>query len=143
MIKFNHKKETDDEVKVNLMPLIDIIFNLLIFFMITAAITTKGISIDLPEAKTSEKMPIKSWEIVINENQEILFNEIPITMNRLELIMKEERALPEKEKVANVILKAHPQAPFGIFVKIMDMARENNFLNLVIATESVKERKNR
>ena len=72
MIKFNHKKETDDEVKVNLMPLIDIIFNLLIFFMITAAITTKGISIDLPEAKTSEKMPIKSWDIVINENQEIL-----------------------------------------------------------------------
>ncbi len=65
MVKFNYRKTGDDEVKINLMPLIDIIFNLLIFFMITAAITTKGISLDLPEASTSEKMPSKSWEIVI------------------------------------------------------------------------------
>ena len=141
MVKFNYRKTGDDEVKINLMPLIDIIFNLLIFFMITAAITTKGISLDLPEASTSEKMPSKSWEIVINEKQDNIFNETPISIDRLGMIMKAEKERPENEKVANIILKAHKLVPFGTFVMVMDMARENDLLNLVIATDSKKDKK--
>lgn len=140
MVKFKYQNKGDNEVKINLMPLIDIIFNLLIFFMITAAITTKGISLDLPEASTSEKMPARSWEIVINENQDITFNETKITIDRLEAIMKAEKRRPESEKVANVILKAHKLVPFGTFVRVMDMARENDLLNLVIATDSKKDK---
>lgn len=140
MVRFNYKKNSDNEARINLMPLIDVIFILLIFFMITAAITTKGISLALPEASTSEKLPSKSWEIVINEKQEIIFNDIPITTGRLAVIMKAERDRPEGEKVSDIVLKAHPMVPFGTFIRVMDMARENGLLNLVIATDPKKER---
>lgn len=120
------------------MPLIDIIFNLLIFFLITATITVKGINIDLPEAVSSKKLPQKSWEIVIDEGLNITFNNVPITMNKLGDIMKNERILPKNERVSIIILKANKNIPFGHFVSVMDMARKNNFLNLVIATDVKK-----
>ncbi len=86
-------------------------------------------------------MPSKIWEIVINEKQEIIFNETPISIDRLGMIMKAEKERPENEKVANIILKAHKLVPFGTFVMVMDMARENDLLNLVIATDSKKDKK--
>ena len=140
MVRLNCKKNGNGEVKINLMPLIDVIFILLIFFMITAAITTKGISLDLPEASTSEKLPSKSWEIVIDERHDIIFNDTPITIERLDTIMKAERDRPEGEKVADIVLKAHRDVPFGTFIRVMDMARENGLLNLVIATDPKKDR---
>ncbi len=140
MIRFNVQDKEDDAVNISLMPLIDIIFNLLIFFMITAAITSKGINIDLPEAVSSEKLPSRSWEIVIDHNQKIIFNDVVITMKRLGEIMRAEKDRGEGERVSAVILKAHKDVPFGNFVTVMDMARENNLLNLVIATDTKKDR---
>lgn len=138
MVEFSYQQSSDNDAQINVMPLIDIIFILLIFFMITAAITAKGISLDLPEAATAEKLPARSWEIVINEGQEIRFNGTPITLERLAAIMKTEQDRPAGEQVLDIILKADDQVPFGIFVTVMDLARENGLMNLVIATEPRK-----
>lgn len=135
MIRFAIQKKEEEPLNISLMPLIDIIFNLLIFFLITAAITTKGINIDLPEAVSSKKLPQKSWEIVIDKGQNITFNNARITMDKLGDIMQAEKTLPKNERVSTVILKANKNVPFGNFVTVMDMARKNNLLNLVIATD--------
>ncbi len=128
MVEFSYRGGEAEEPRIDLMPLIDVIFILLIFFMITAAITTKGINLDLPQAATSEKLPARSWEIVIDRDQRIIFNGTPITLERLAGIM-------EAEKVLDVVLQADDAVPFGIFVTVMDLARENGLMNLVIATE--------
>lgn len=139
MIRFTQVKNSGREVNINLMPMIDIIFNLLIFFMITAAISTRGINLDLPESDTAEKMPAKSWEIVINENEEIIFNGVQVSAERLRTIFGAERNRPGQEKVETVVLKAYRRVPFEKFIAVMDLARENGFYNLVIATD-VKHR---
>lgn len=138
MICFAIQKKEEEPLNINLMPLIDIIFNLLIFFLITAAITTKGINIDLPEATSSKKLPQKSWEIAIDKGENITFNNVPITMDKLAAIMQAEKTLPKNERVSTVILKANKNVPFGQFVSVMDLARKNNLLNLVIATDIKK-----
>lgn len=139
MIRFTQIQKNSREVNINLTPMIDIIFNLLIFFMITAAISTRGINLDLPESDTAERLPAKSWEIVINENEEIIFNGVTVSTERLRTILGAERNRPGMEKVETIVLKAHRRVPFEKFVGIMDMARENGFYNLVIATD-VKHR---
>jgi biopolymer transport protein ExbD len=138
MICFAIQKKEEEPLNINLMPLIDIIFNLLIFFLITAAITTKGINIDLPEATSSKKLPQKSWEIVIDKGENITFNNVLITMDKLATIMQAEKTLPKNERVSTVILKANKNVSVGQFVSVMDMARNNNLLNLVIATNAKK-----
>ena len=140
MVEFQQPGVERDQGAINVMPLIDIIFILLIFFMITAAITTKGISLDLPEAATAEKLPARSWEIMINDRQEIVFNDTPITLDRLADIMQAERTRPAGEQVLDIVLKADDGVPFGTFVTVMDLARQNGLLNLVIATDRPAER---
>jgi len=140
MIKFKQQKELNEGMTINMMPLIDIIFNLLIFFMITAAITTKGINLELPEAESSEKIPSKSWEIVINEKEQIFFNESRIDLSRFKKILDAEKMKPEKTRVETIILKTHRQAPFGSFVSVMDTARQKGFYNIVIATDAKKRK---
>lgn len=135
MVEFSYRGGEAEEPRIDLMPLIDVIFILLIFFMITAAITTKGINLDLPQAATSEKLPARSWEIVIDRDQRIIFNGTPITLERLAGIMEAEMDRPAEEKVLDVVLQADDAVPFGIFVTVMDLARENGLMNLVIATE--------
>ncbi len=135
MVRFKNIKKPGAGAEINMTPLIDIIFNLLIFFLITAAITVKGIKLDLPEADTSEKMPAKSWEIVIDEQERIIFNNATIDVERLRRIMDAERNRPSEERVTTVIVKASRRASFGKFVSVMDIARQYGFYDLVIATE--------
>lgn len=135
MIRFTRQNKNHGEVNVNLMPLIDIIFNLLIFFLITAAISTRGINLDLPESDTAEKMPAKTWEIAIDENERIIFNGVMISSARLRTILGAEKNRPGEEQVETIVLKAHRRVPFENFIAVMDMARENGFYNLVIATD--------
>ena len=135
MVKFREINKNKGGVEINMTPLIDIIFNLLIFFLITAAITVKGIKLDLPEADTSEKMPSKSWEIIIDDQERIVFNDAVIDIKRLEKIMDAEKNRPADERITTVIVKASRRASFGKFVAVMDTARQYGFYDLVIATE--------
>lgn len=135
MVRFKKIKKPGVRAEINMTPLIDIIFNLLIFFLITAAITVKGIKLDLPEADTSEKMPVKSWEIIIDEQERIVFNNAVIDIERLRRIMDAERNRPSEERITTVIVKASRRASFGKFVSVMDTARQYGFYDLVIATE--------
>jgi biopolymer transport protein ExbD len=141
MVRFRNVKKGNEGIVVNLTPLLDVIFNLLIFLLITAAVTVKGINLDLPEASTSSKMPSKSWEIIIDENEKIVFNEAVIDWTRLKRIFDAERGKPEGERVTSIILKANRKTSFGAFVRIMDTARQYGFYNLVIATDPGRENK--
>jgi biopolymer transport protein ExbD len=138
MIKFNKKYNGEEEQGINMMPLIDIIFNLLIFFMITAAISTKGINLDLPEAESSEKLPSKSWEIIIDDQGKIILNDTSITLARLKEILKAKQNSYNAKNEETIVLKSNRNVPFGLFVKIMDSIRKSGFNNLVIATDNKK-----
>lgn len=135
MIRFKLQSDTQEIGGINMMPLIDIIFNLLIFFLITATISTKGINLDLPKADSSAAVPTKTREIVINEQGEIYFAEVRISLNRLETILMAERHKADQDRIETIVVKAHQEVPFGTFIAVMDTARKTGFYNLVIATD--------
>jgi biopolymer transport protein ExbD len=139
MVRYSGSNNRNDGVGIDLTPLIDIIFNLIIFFLITAVITVKGIDLKLPEASTAEQLPSKSWEIIIDENERILFNDALIDEARLKRIFEAERARPESERITSVIVKANRKTTFGTFVRVMDTARKSGFYDLVIATDPEKK----
>lgn len=120
-------------------PLIDVVFNLLIFFMLTSNFVFQpGIKVSLPKAITSEM--ISSENIVINvTGQDLLFlNDKPITINDLVSKLKE-----AAEGNKSLLLKADTNASLGRVVEIWDMCRELGIPQINIATNqkvgSVKE----
>ena len=125
---------TSDTSSINVTPLIDVVFILLIFFLLTAN-TSRGIVLDLPEASTGENIQIKSWEIVINKDESIIFNGVDIKNNSLESILSTAKKQDDSQRL--VVLKAHKEASVNRFISVMDTVRKTGFYNLVIATSAI------
>ncbi len=130
MINFNDHS-TSDTHGINITPLIDVVFILLIFFLLTAN-TSSGIVLDLPEASTGENIPVESWEIAITKDETLLFNGVEVKMDRLQNILAVAKKQDQSQRL--VILKAHKDASVNTFVSVMDIVRKTGFYNLVIAT---------
>jgi biopolymer transport protein ExbD len=134
MIAFSQRK-ANRPGDVNLTPMIDIIFNLLIFFLIVAVISQKGLNLTLPKTSTAEKRPDKSLEITVTDDERILFDGEEIAEADVEQRLRAEKDKAEGEKATNILLKADADAKFGMFVTVMDIARKVGLTNLVIATK--------
>ncbi len=139
MIKFNHGFQKRERREVNLTPMIDIIFNLLIFFLITAVISQKGLNIKLPNAETAEKRPMKTLEITVTADNTITFNGKVVKKDDVFNELKREKELATAEKHDVITLKADESAHFGLFIFVMDAARKLGFENLAIAAEKKAE----
>jgi biopolymer transport protein ExbD len=130
----NFMVKDEEEVKIEITPLIDVVFILLIFFMVsTTFVAAPGIKINLPKAKSDEIIrDRKDITIVISEKM-IMFNKVAVKLNEIE---KEFNDFKTKyDNKALVIIKADKNVSHGIVVSVMDAAKRNGFNKLGIATE--------
>lgn len=116
--------------QLDIAPLIDIVFQLLIFFMLTSSfIFQPGIRVNLPKAVTSEVIHEKSLIIMITANNYIYLNDRAITMSelasRLRIAAKENKPL---------LIKADRRASMGKVVEVWDLCRDEGISQINIAT---------
>jgi len=119
---------------LNLTPLIDIVFLLLVFFMLTAHfIEDEAIAIDLPEAQHSAASEDDGFvEITMASDGKLLVDGHITSLETLEETLKGALHAPEKRFVR---LKGDHAAQFGLGVKIIDAARAAGAESLDILTE--------
>lgn len=113
-------------------PLVDVIFILLIFFVISSIFVTRGMDVDLPQATTARTVSGKPLELVITNDGTVFLHG-----NRTFLSVLDEdlsREFMDQGGERKVLLKVHPDVHIRVFVKVMDMVRRVGFSNLVIAT---------
>lgn len=130
------KRQAGQEVSVNLTPLIDIVFLLLIFFMVSTTLTQKTkLSIDLPTAQGDSSKPAPNKiEVMISRSGEYAVNGQALINNKLKTLA---RAL---EKKANgntnvpLIITADAGTPHQAVVTAMDAAGRQGFAQLSITT---------
>lgn len=127
------------ETKLDLTPLVDCIFLLLIFFMVTTVFsTTPGLRVDLPKAAESDMPPEKDLNIVISKDGEMELNGLPVTMEDLERALQEAKEM-YRSKV--LIIKADKRTFHGVVVDVMDAAKGVGIDELAIATELEEKEK--
>ena len=107
----------------NLTPLIDVVFLLLVFFMLTAHfVRDESISIDLPQAESSAALdPEKSVEVVIDQDGRLLFDGAPRDADALETAL---RHVLESRSKKIVTLRGDRKANLGATVTALDAARK-------------------
>lgn len=128
-----------EEPRLELTPMIDVVFLLLIFFMIsTTFVETPGIDIKLPES-SAQAVEREPQEIKVYLSRE---GEIWIGEERLSQLQLEERLAEAGSRAAEMtfLLLADREAQHGRVVQLMDLAREAGFGKLAIATEERKGR---
>jgi len=115
---------------LDIAPLIDVIFLLLIFFMLTSSfIFQPGIKINLPKALTSEVIQKENLIILIRENNSLYINEREVgedeLFSRLKIAAKESKP---------ILIKADRKALLGKVVEIWDLCRAEGIDKVNIAT---------
>lgn len=117
---------------INITPLIDVMFLLLIFFMVSSTFKEQlGIDITLPQAGTSEAQEVGVHEIVVDKDGAYIFDEAQITLETLRQRIAE---LVRDEPDATLVLRADAGAAFGPVVRAIDVVKEVGGGRLVIPT---------
>jgi len=126
-----HKRE---EPRVDLTPMVDVVFLLLIFFMIsTTFVETPGISVQLPESSSQREIKVpEEFKVQLSKEGEIYVGEERLSLEELRLRLTGYGA---KAREMNFALYADREARHGRVVQVMDLARESGFGKLAIATE--------
>jgi biopolymer transport protein ExbD len=116
--------------QIDIAPLIDVVFQLLIFFMLTSSFVIQpGIKVNLPKAVTSESVQIENIEIIVSGENVLYFNGKVVTMQELKNFLKQ-----ISKRGQSVMIKADRRASLGRVVEIWDLCRENGIKQLNIAT---------
>jgi len=131
MVKFQYKEKTP--FKLDLIPMINIVFLLLIFFMLTATTPSKeGTKVELPKARTGEKSNKQYVNVTIDkkgtlqlEGNTITFDELPDQL--------EKKVNGQK----NIVISIHADKviEFELFGKVISLAKEAGAEDFILATE--------
>lgn len=116
--------------QLDIAPLIDVVFLLLIFFMLTSSfIFQPGIKINLPKAVTSEVIQERNLVITINANNVIYLSNRPVTLKQLKVQLQ--KAVKEDRPL---LIKADRESSLGKVVQVWDLCREIGLTQINIAT---------
>jgi biopolymer transport protein ExbD len=125
---------------IELTPLVDVVLLLLIFFVLSSSyFFSPGIKVELPESEASSDVQVTDLVITINERNEVYFRdrETPLLPSEdYEELRTELRKVrvAHGDQVPRIILKADKKISFGLAVQVMNVAWEEGFSNLAIAT---------
>jgi biopolymer transport protein ExbD len=130
-MRFRRNAELEHGLKaIDIVPLINIVFLLIIFFMLTSSFVIQpGIKVNLPKAITSEAVKYENAQIIISSENIIYFNDQAISTQELETLLKQ----VAKNK-QGVLIKADKHASLGMAVEIWDMCRDLGVTQINIAT---------
>lgn len=131
-------RRTRAEVEVNLTPLIDVVFLLLIFFMVSTTFTKDTqLSIDLPEANGDPaQISDKVVEILVTRKGTYAINGKSLVDNKLETLKRAIEKTAEGDTSLPMIITADSATPHQAVVTAMDAAGQLGFIHLSITTRN-------
>jgi biopolymer transport protein ExbD len=125
--------ETEELNEINISPLIDMVFILLIFFIVTTVFVEEaGIEVDKPQAASASDLEKESIMIAVSAEGRIVYGGQDIGMSGVQPLVKRMTATDEDMPV---IIQVDEKAPSGIFVRVIDEAKLGGAKKVSVATE--------
>lgn len=125
------------KARIEIIPMIDTMFFLLVFFMISALSMTlqRGMEVNLPSANSgSDDLP-EQVTLTVSRDGQIFFNKDIVTISELELRLHDLSIYGEKPAV---VINADEAVSHGNVIEVMDAVREAGIFNMAIATKPHK-----
>ena len=127
------RQREEEETEINITPMLDIVFIMLIFFIVTTSFVKEpGISPQRPSADTAVEKTRGNVLIAISQTGQIWMDKRSVELNQIRTLV--EAALAENPESSAVII-ADQQADSGILIDLMDQIRLGGIGNISIAAE--------
>ena len=126
------RNEEEENFSLDLTPLVDVVFLLLIFFMVSTVFVDfkRRMDISLPTSKVSipDEIP-KAIELEITADKQVFLNGDKVSLKSLESALK--KIDVDKKKAA--IIRADKNLPYGDVIKVMGMLQSARILDISVA----------
>lgn len=133
MIRFENKRT--GKHKLNIIPLINVVFLLLIFFMLTSTAVQQNAEIDLPKAETAQDNEVELPRLVITKNGDLKVDSEKVTLASLGEKLQARMMTGEKK----LMIEADRDLEFSRFGEVLDRVQEIGIVDFVIATEPFED----
>ena len=136
MIRFPYKEKST--FKLDLIPMINVVFLLLIFFMLTSTTSLQIKKVELPTAKTAEKNSKEFLTITIDKNGSLELDGKAVTIDALPVHL--EKKVDEKKNTV-ISIHADKAIEFELFGNVIELAKQAGAEDFMLATENDKSDK--
>ncbi|MDX1480924.1 MAG: biopolymer transporter ExbD [Woeseiaceae bacterium] len=134
MRKTNSYATDEEENEINLTPMLDVVFIMLIFFIVTASfIKEAGIDVDRPEANTADTMPDASILVAISPENEIWIDRKQIDPRGVRAALERLRAENPK---GSMVIQADEESTHEVLTLVMEAAKQAGISNVAISAVS-------
>ncbi|TXT49829.1 MAG: hypothetical protein FD137_563 [Spirochaetes bacterium] len=126
------------KIAIDMTPLIDVILQLIIFFMITTTFrAAPGISLDLPGSKTAQTISSSALSVVVMSENEIYVDKARTTLQGLPNTLRQRISGSDTDQV-RAVLEGRAGASYQLIVSVLDAFRMNGIENVGLITRKEK-----
>lgn len=135
-MEFKRRRELK-RTKIEIIPMIDTIFFLLVFFMLSslALVKLNGLPVNLPKAATATRQQANDLTVTIDKNRRVYVNKQPVALSDLgAALVTKAGGQAADMSTASVVINADLSVPHGLVVGCIDAARQVGISRFAIAT---------
>ena len=126
-------QEQEEAEEINMTPMLDVVFILLIFFIVTASFVKEaGIEVNRPEAATAVKKERANILVAISDKGEIWINKRRVDVRAVQANIERLKA---ENPQGTVVIQADKKATTDVLIKVMDSARAAGVFDVSIAAQ--------
>lgn len=124
----------EQESPIDLTPMLDVVFILLIFFIVTASfVKESGIEVNKPQAQTAVQKELANIFIAINAQDEIWIDKRKVDVRSLRAVIER---LHAENPQSSIVIQADKRSTNEKLVNVMDAARQAGIYNIAIAANN-------
>ena len=133
MKQFFSQTQVEDESEINITPMLDVVFIMLIFFIVTATFVKEaGIDVNRPEAATAVKKEKANILIAIGANNDIWIDRRQVDIRSLRPNIER---LHAENPQGSVVIQADKESKTDTLIQVMDASRQAGVYNVSIAAQ--------
>lgn len=137
MAKNPFQESGDEEIRLNLTPMIDAVFLLLIFFMVTTVFTqSHQLKIILPTAVNYDRLKEKKLNLSISTEGQLEMNGQMVRMGELTDLLEREK---NRTVATSLIIKADAKTPHGFVIDAMEVANRVGIEKISVETDKTRD----
>lgn len=133
-MRFRHNDESGEQANVDMTPLIDVVFILLIFFILSASFQQQNqIKVERPNSQVTDSISNVSITVSVDEQGQIWFDNQPVEVELLTSRVKQKAAQASN---VSVVIDVDKSVDSGRLIQVVDKVRIAGVNNVAVATES-------
>ena len=131
------RRRLQPRANIELIPMIDVVFQLVVFFMLTSTfVMTPGIPLELPQAQSAEQVVVNRLVVSVAGESEIYLNQKQYTLSSLDAALSELSAQVDEngDGARSVVVEADRAISYDLMIRVLDLLRSNGFRAVSLRT---------